>query len=611
MKSELITLDKAGEEEEWLWNFLEDIPYCPKPVTPVCIHYDSQAVIGWAGSMMYNGKSYHIRQRHNTIRELFSSRIITIDYVKSKDNVSDPLTKGLSREGVERTSKGMVLRPRTSQHGVAHENTHPLWINLSLGAMEEYLLDDSYSDSFVHNDTVVLRTDPTGQRGMVIGLNRYFDLLGENQFYGNVSSSNIRRVREFVIGDYVVLDHWLGLGVLTNSLKCLATKVTVGSVVINWIKCAGTGPAYSIVPNAEQNPNILTLLSCICYLTWRLRDFCIYHPSEHDLRVEETSFLIVKTRTSLDIMWQDGSIERYIDSTSVMPFEVLGDQEFFPEQFVSEKYFNDVGSSRVGVVKNANTKERIATIRWVNQNTTVGEPISFEMEELTSMYNLKLHPPWNYCYGNIVTRLEDNESEVLDLSWVGNITGFKDGEVEVTWANQMISMVPPHALHVDRVYDESIDFLELDTTNATNISVEDKDGAATEDEELDILGANWSPEIQNSDQHSKRLEITNNPSDHHFLGESGQEAHFHSGGWQINPNLYEKGSICLSLLGTWKGSGNEVWDPAASSMFQILLSLQGLVLNSRPYFNEAGYDKDIGTPEGKRIQYTTTKMPFS
>ncbi|PHT97653.1 putative receptor-like protein kinase [Capsicum chinense] len=30
--------------------------------------------------------------------------------------MSDPLTKGLSREGVERTFKGMGFRPRTSQH---------------------------------------------------------------------------------------------------------------------------------------------------------------------------------------------------------------------------------------------------------------------------------------------------------------------------------------------------------------------------------------------------------------------------------------------------------------------------------------------------------------
>ncbi|PHT51255.1 Peroxidase 9 [Capsicum baccatum] len=83
MESEFIALDKAGEEAEWLRNFLEDISYWPKPVAPTCIHCDIQAVI---------------------------------DYVKSKDNVSDPLTKGLSREGVERTSKGMGLRPRTSQH---------------------------------------------------------------------------------------------------------------------------------------------------------------------------------------------------------------------------------------------------------------------------------------------------------------------------------------------------------------------------------------------------------------------------------------------------------------------------------------------------------------
>ncbi|PHT53532.1 hypothetical protein CQW23_07994 [Capsicum baccatum] len=117
MESEFIVLDKAGEEAEWLRNFLEYIPYWPKLVALVCIHCDSQAAIGRAGSMMYNGKSRHIRRRHNTVRELLSSGIITIDYVKSKDNVSDPLTKGLSREGVERTSKGMGLRPRTSQHG--------------------------------------------------------------------------------------------------------------------------------------------------------------------------------------------------------------------------------------------------------------------------------------------------------------------------------------------------------------------------------------------------------------------------------------------------------------------------------------------------------------
>ncbi|KAI9124311.1 hypothetical protein K1719_005611 [Acacia pycnantha] len=35
-------------------------------------------------------------------------------------------------------------------------------------------------------------------------------------------------------------------------------------------------------------------------------------------------------------------------------------------------------------------------------------------------------------------------------------------------------------------------------------------------------------------------------------------ANYHSGGFQINPNLYEEGKVCLSLLNTWTGKGNEV-----------------------------------------------------
>ena len=61
IESEFIALNKVGEEAEWLRNFLEDIPYWLKPLTPVCIHYDSQAALGRAKSMMYNDKSLHIR----------------------------------------------------------------------------------------------------------------------------------------------------------------------------------------------------------------------------------------------------------------------------------------------------------------------------------------------------------------------------------------------------------------------------------------------------------------------------------------------------------------------------------------------------------------------
>ncbi|KAJ9543833.1 LOW QUALITY PROTEIN: hypothetical protein OSB04_023540 [Centaurea solstitialis] len=93
MESEFIALDKCGEK---LRQFVEDVPKWLKPVTVTCIHCDSQSKIGRAQSTMYNGKLKHIRR--NMIRQLISIGVISIDYVKSKDNIVDPLTKSLSRD---------------------------------------------------------------------------------------------------------------------------------------------------------------------------------------------------------------------------------------------------------------------------------------------------------------------------------------------------------------------------------------------------------------------------------------------------------------------------------------------------------------------------------
>ena len=111
MESEFVALDKSREEAEWLRNFLEDIPEWPKPVPTICIYCDNQATIGRAQNVMYNGKSRHMRRRHNTVRQLISAGVISIDFVKSKDNIADPLTTGLNRDQVDKTSKGMGLKP--------------------------------------------------------------------------------------------------------------------------------------------------------------------------------------------------------------------------------------------------------------------------------------------------------------------------------------------------------------------------------------------------------------------------------------------------------------------------------------------------------------------
>ena len=101
-----IALDKCGEDAEWLCHFLEDISRWPKLVPPICIHYDSQSIIGRDQNNMYNGKS-----RHNTTRQLLSTVVISLYYAKSKDNIADMLTKGLNRELDEKSSRGMRLKP--------------------------------------------------------------------------------------------------------------------------------------------------------------------------------------------------------------------------------------------------------------------------------------------------------------------------------------------------------------------------------------------------------------------------------------------------------------------------------------------------------------------
>lgn len=98
-----------------------------------------------------------------------------------------------------------------------------------------------------------------------------------------------------------------------------------------------------------------------------------------------------------------------------------------------------------------------------------------------------------------------------------------------------------------------------------------------------------------------------------ILYNSFQQVHYHSGGLRINPNLYHSGKVCLSLLNTWVGSKNEKWTPGVSTMFQVLLSIQGLILNAKPYFNEPGYERSSGSANGenKSLQYNERTLILS
>jgi ubiquitin-conjugating enzyme E2 O len=58
--------------------------------------------------------------------------------------------------------------------------------------------------------------------------------------------------------------------------------------------------------------------------------------------------------------------------------------------------------------------------------------------------------------------------------------------------------------------------------------------------------------------------------------------------------IYREGKVCLSLLGTWHSHNNtESWT-RQSTLLQLFLSIQSLVLVARPYYNEAGFGAQVG-----------------
>ena len=80
-----------------LKSFLNDLPLLPKPIPPISLQCDSHVAIAKVKSKNYNEKMRHLTVRHKSIRNLISHGVISMDVVKSENNIVDPLIKGLMR----------------------------------------------------------------------------------------------------------------------------------------------------------------------------------------------------------------------------------------------------------------------------------------------------------------------------------------------------------------------------------------------------------------------------------------------------------------------------------------------------------------------------------
>uniref|UniRef100_A0A166F0P2 UBC core domain-containing protein n=1 Tax=Daucus carota subsp. sativus TaxID=79200 RepID=A0A166F0P2_DAUCS len=336
----------------------------------------------------------------------------------------------------------------------------------------------------------------------------------------------------------------------------IVCAVDAGTVFVDWLACALVGSAELAPPLRLQSSKNLTLLSCSSHSSWQLGDWCILplidemgvteYPSLNSSKVgvaqterafERSSalklqnlYVIVKTMTKADVLWQDGSQSFGLDSQALFPINIIDAHDFWPDQYVqdSDDHHNS-DNPRWGVVRSVNAKERTVRVRWETSRADhVNDPEAME-EEIVSAYQLVEHPEHSYCIGDAVFMMhkghlseivggkeyKDHEigkgfkHEAADrsadpchredqnefssnryLSRFGIIVDFYNGSIEVKWGTGSKTKVAPHDIfRVDK--DEGLSVTSvLPNENAEELNGTEHNDHSMGHEEKELLNSN-------------------------------------------------------------------------------------------------------------------------
>jgi hypothetical protein len=112
MEAELVSLESAITEAEWLKELLMDLPVVAKSVPAILLHCDNQSVITIIGNAKENAKfSRHVKRRIKSVRHMRNTGEIVVEYINTTQNLADPFTKGLARAVIDKASREMGLKP--------------------------------------------------------------------------------------------------------------------------------------------------------------------------------------------------------------------------------------------------------------------------------------------------------------------------------------------------------------------------------------------------------------------------------------------------------------------------------------------------------------------
>jgi hypothetical protein len=107
MESEYIAASDTGREAKWLRLLLSELGLPQK--SPTKIWCDNESAIALARNPEYHKRSKHIDVRYHHLRELVFNKVIDIEYVNTKEQLADFLTKPVDIESSERIKKNLGI----------------------------------------------------------------------------------------------------------------------------------------------------------------------------------------------------------------------------------------------------------------------------------------------------------------------------------------------------------------------------------------------------------------------------------------------------------------------------------------------------------------------
>jgi hypothetical protein len=118
MEAEYMSSADCARQAVWLRLWLEDIGL-GLGSDPLPILNDNNGAIALAKNPVNHERSKHIGMRHHFLREKIEEKVISLEHVRSAENLADLLTKGLPRETFDHLRDGLGVMERSEQVGVS------------------------------------------------------------------------------------------------------------------------------------------------------------------------------------------------------------------------------------------------------------------------------------------------------------------------------------------------------------------------------------------------------------------------------------------------------------------------------------------------------------